>query len=38
MLRKYRLRSGKALGVMAYVFTATHFLASIYVRLLRRKL
>lgn len=38
MLKKYRLRSGKGLGVMAYVYTLTHFLASIYLRLIRRKL
>jgi teichuronic acid biosynthesis glycosyltransferase TuaG len=38
MLRKYRLRSGKSLGVMAYVYTATHFMASLYVRWWRRRL
>ncbi len=38
MLRKYRFRSGRSLGVMAYVFTATHFAASLYVRLLRGRL
>lgn len=38
MLRKYRFRSGRALGPLAYLLTATHFTASIYVRLLRRKL
>ena len=38
MLKKYRLRSGKGLGAMAYVYTSTHFLASIYLRLIRRTL
>lgn len=35
MLKKYRLQSGDGLGLMAYVFTATHFAMSIYVRLIR---
>lgn len=38
MLKKYRLRSGRPLGVMAYVYTATHFAASIYLRLILRRL
>ena len=38
MLQKYRLRSGVGLGPMAYVYTATHFAMSIYVRLIRRVL
>ncbi|MDM0064243.1 glycosyltransferase family 2 protein [Variovorax sp. J22G21] len=38
MLRKYRLKSGKGLGVMAYVYTFTHFFASIYLRGIRRML
>jgi teichuronic acid biosynthesis glycosyltransferase TuaG len=38
MLRKYRLRSGKPLGLMAYVYTATHFVSSLYVRGWRRRL
>ncbi|MDR6854118.1 teichuronic acid biosynthesis glycosyltransferase TuaG [Variovorax guangxiensis] len=38
MLKKYRLKSGKGLGAMAYVYTFTHFLASIYLRLIRRML
>lgn len=38
MLKKYRLKSGRGLGVMAYVYTCTHFLASIYLRLIRRML
>lgn len=38
MLQKYRLKSGKGLGAMAYVYTFTHFLASIYLRLIRRML
>jgi teichuronic acid biosynthesis glycosyltransferase TuaG len=38
MLRKYRTRAGKGLGPMAHVYTATHFLASIYVRMIRRRL
>jgi hypothetical protein len=38
MLRKYRLASGRSLGVMAYVYTCTHFLASIYLRWIRRTL
>lgn len=38
MLKKYRLRSGSSLGVMAYVYTATHFAASIYLRLILRRL
>jgi teichuronic acid biosynthesis glycosyltransferase TuaG len=36
MLKKYRLKSGQGLGVMAYVYTMTHFLASIYLRWFRR--
>ncbi len=35
MLQKYRLRSGRGLGAMAYVYTLTHFVSSIYVRLIR---
>lgn len=38
MLKKYRLKSGKDLGVMAYVYTITHFIASIYVRSIRKML
>lgn len=38
MLRRYRLRSGLGLGVMAYVYTATHFAASIWLRLIRKRL
>jgi teichuronic acid biosynthesis glycosyltransferase TuaG len=38
MLRKYRLKSGKGLGAMAYIYTFTHFLASIYLRWVRRML
>ena len=38
ILKKYRHKSGEGLGVMAYVYTATHFLASIYVRAIRRML
>lgn len=35
MLRRYRRRSGQRLGWKAYYYTATHFLASIYLRLIR---
>ena len=35
MLRRYRRRSGLGLGWKAYYYTATHFLASIYLRLIR---
>ena len=35
MLQKYRLRSGRGLGMMAYVYTLTHFASSIYLRLIR---
>jgi teichuronic acid biosynthesis glycosyltransferase TuaG len=35
MLRRYRQRSGQGLGWKAYYYTATHFLASIYLRLIR---
>lgn len=38
MLRKYRMQSGKGLGLMAYVYTATHFVVSVYVRGIRRRL
>lgn len=38
MLRKYRQRSGAGLGAMAYVYTCTHFAASLYVRWFRRML
>lgn len=38
MLKKYRLKSGKSLGTMAYIYTFTHFVASIYLRLIRRRL
>jgi teichuronic acid biosynthesis glycosyltransferase TuaG len=35
MLKKYRLKSGRGLGPMAYVYTMTHFTASIYLRWFR---
>jgi teichuronic acid biosynthesis glycosyltransferase TuaG len=35
MLKKYRLKSGRGLGAMAYVYTMTHFTASIYLRWFR---
>ncbi len=35
MLRKYRLRSGKSLGVRAYFYTLTHFLIAIYYRVIK---
>jgi glycosyltransferase involved in cell wall biosynthesis len=35
MLRRYRLKSGRGLGLMAYVYTLTHFSASIYLRWFR---
>ncbi|MGY4830607.1 glycosyltransferase family 2 protein [Sphaerotilaceae bacterium SBD11-9] len=35
MLKKYRCRSGGGLGAMAYVYTLTHFVASIYLRSIR---
>ena len=38
MLKKYRLASGRGLGPMAYVYTGTHFLASIYLRWMQRTL
>lgn len=38
MLKKYRLRSGKSLSLMAYVYTFTHFIGSIYLRFFRRML
>lgn len=38
MLKKYRLKSGQGLGFMAYVYTFTHFFASIYIRSIRRML
>jgi teichuronic acid biosynthesis glycosyltransferase TuaG len=38
MLRKYRFQSGRGLGAMAYVYTFTHFTASIYLRWMRRML
>lgn len=38
MLKKYRHKSGEGLGVMAYVYTLTHFVTSIYVRAIRRML
>jgi teichuronic acid biosynthesis glycosyltransferase TuaG len=38
MLKKYRLKSGKGLGAMVYIYTFTHFLASVYLRLIRRML
>lgn len=38
MLRKYRMKTGEGLGLMAYVYTATHFLASIYIRMIRHTL
>jgi teichuronic acid biosynthesis glycosyltransferase TuaG len=38
MLKKYRLRSGAALGFKAYWYTFTHFALSIYYRTFRRML
>lgn len=38
MLQKYRRRSGASLGAMAYVYTCTHFVASVYLRLMRGRL
>jgi hypothetical protein len=38
MLKKYRLRSGATLGIGAYVFTVTHFVISVYYRLIRKML
>jgi teichuronic acid biosynthesis glycosyltransferase TuaG len=38
MLRRYRLRSGRGLGPMVYVYTATHFLASLWIRWIRKAL
>ena len=38
MLKKYRRKSGAPLGVLAYVYTCTHFIASIYLRLFRGRL
>jgi teichuronic acid biosynthesis glycosyltransferase TuaG len=38
MLRKYRLKSGRALGIKAYLFTFTHFAMSIYLRLMKNTL
>lgn len=38
MLQKYRLRTGKGLGPLAYVYTFTHFIGSIYIRFFRRML
>ena len=35
MLQKYRRRTGVPLGGLAYVYTFTHFLASIWLRLIR---
>jgi teichuronic acid biosynthesis glycosyltransferase TuaG len=35
MLRKYRLRSGRSLGIGAYFYTLTHFVVSIYLRFFR---
>jgi len=35
MLKRYRHKSGRGLGAMAYVYTATHFTASIYLRWFR---
>jgi teichuronic acid biosynthesis glycosyltransferase TuaG len=35
MLKQYRLRSGKPLGARAYYYTFTHFMMSLYVRLVR---
>jgi teichuronic acid biosynthesis glycosyltransferase TuaG len=35
MLRHYRLRSGKSLGIGAYLYTITHFAISTYTRLVR---
>jgi teichuronic acid biosynthesis glycosyltransferase TuaG len=38
MLRKYRFRSGRGLGPMAYVYTGTHFVASLWIRWIRKAL
>jgi teichuronic acid biosynthesis glycosyltransferase TuaG len=38
MLRQYRRRDGRPLGALAYVYTFTHFLMSIYLRSIRRML
>jgi teichuronic acid biosynthesis glycosyltransferase TuaG len=38
VLKKYRLASGESLGIMAYVYTLTHFASSIYLRWFRRTL
>jgi teichuronic acid biosynthesis glycosyltransferase TuaG len=35
MLRRYRLRSGKSLGMRACLYTITHFSISLYIRLVR---
>lgn len=38
IMRKYRDKNNKGLGLLAYFYTATHFLASIYQRALMRRL
>jgi teichuronic acid biosynthesis glycosyltransferase TuaG len=38
MLKSYRLRDGRRLGILAYVFTFSHFLLSIYYRAIKRGL
>lgn len=38
MLKRYRFLSGQGMGWMAYVYTATHFAAAVYLRWIRRTL
>lgn len=38
VLKKYRTKSGKGLGIMAYIYTITHFFSSIYLRLILKRL
>lgn len=38
VLQKYRYISGKRLGLMAWVFTFTHFMISLYSRLIKKQL
>lgn len=38
ILRQYRFRSGKRLGLLAAFYTFTHFFLSIYIRQVRRRL
>ena len=38
MLKSYRFKDGRRLGVMAYVFTFTHFFLSIYYRTIKGRL